>query len=106
MTTRLVVVIRDAGNLGGQEAQTCRVRAHGEPCRLRIHRHRGWTAALAQLHARHFRPAVARARLPKQLRFHDLRRTCVALLTANGRGTRIVKEHKDSRRRIDLAVAA
>jgi hypothetical protein len=49
---------------------------------------------------------VARGRLPKQLRFHDLRRTCVALLTANGRGTRIVKEHKDSRRRIDLAVAA
>jgi hypothetical protein len=31
MTTRLVVVIRDAGNLDGQEAQTCRVRAHGEP---------------------------------------------------------------------------
>jgi hypothetical protein len=30
MTTRLVVVIRDAGNLGGQEGQTW-VRAHGEP---------------------------------------------------------------------------
>jgi len=28
MTTRMVVVIRDVGNLGSQEAQTCRVPAH------------------------------------------------------------------------------
>jgi hypothetical protein len=28
MTTRLVVVMRDAGNLGSQDAQTCRVPAH------------------------------------------------------------------------------
>jgi hypothetical protein len=30
-----------------------------------------------------FPPAVAGARLPKQLRFHDLRYTCAALLIAN-----------------------
>ena len=30
--------------------------------------------------ARHFRPAVSRARLPERLRFHDLRHTCAALL--------------------------
>jgi len=44
-------------------------------------------------YARHFRPAVARARLPKQLRFHDLRHTCAALLIANGRHMEEMKDH-------------
>ena len=34
--------------------------------------------------ARHFRPAVERARLSDELRFHDLRHTCAALLIAAG----------------------
>ena len=42
-------------------------------------------------YARHFRPAPAR--LPKQLRFHDLRHTCAELLIANGRHTEEMKDH-------------
>jgi integrase len=34
--------------------------------------------------ARHFRPAVERAGLPDELRFHDLRHTCAALMIASG----------------------
>jgi integrase len=39
------------------------------------------------------RDAAARARLPKQLRFHDLRHTCAALLIANGRHMEETKDH-------------
>jgi len=34
--------------------------------------------------ARHFRPAVDAAELPDRLRFHDLRHSCAAILTAQG----------------------
>jgi integrase len=44
-------------------------------------------------YARHFRPAVARARLPKQLRFQDPRHTRAALLIANGRHMEEVKDY-------------
>ena len=44
-------------------------------------------------YARYFRPAAARAGLPKGLRFHDLRHTCAALLIANGRHMEEVKDH-------------
>jgi integrase len=42
---------------------------------------------------RHFRPAVSRAGLPEQLRFHDLRHTCAALLIADGQHMEAVKDH-------------
>jgi integrase len=57
------------------------------------------------LYRRHFRPAVERARMraikedrkedvmPEDLRFHDLRHTCAALLIANGRHMEEIKEH-------------
>jgi integrase len=57
------------------------------------------------LYRRHFRPAVAKARtraiqdgrkdeaIPEDLRFHDLRHTCAALLIANGRHMEEIKDH-------------
>ena len=57
------------------------------------------------LYRRHFRPAVEKARsktiaddrrddaIPGELRFHDLRHTCAALLIANGRHMEEVKDH-------------
>jgi integrase len=42
---------------------------------------------------RHFKPAVATAKLPTDLRFHDLRHTCAALLIANGRHLEEVKDY-------------
>jgi integrase len=42
---------------------------------------------------RHFRPAVLRAELAEDLRFHDLRHTCAAILIANGRHMEEVKDH-------------
>lgn len=41
---------------------------------------------------RHFKPAVARASLPAQLRFHDLRHTCAALLIAQGAHPKEIQE--------------
>ncbi|MDA8264320.1 MAG: site-specific integrase, partial [Actinomycetota bacterium] len=41
---------------------------------------------------RHFKPAVARAGLPPDLRFHDLRHTYIALLIAQGAHPRSVME--------------
>lgn len=41
---------------------------------------------------RHFVPAVARANLPKGLRFHDLRHTCAGLLIANGAHPKEIQE--------------
>lgn len=41
---------------------------------------------------RHFVPAVARAKLPKGLRFHDLRHTCAGLLIANGAHPKEIQE--------------
>jgi integrase len=43
--------------------------------------------------ARHFKPAVVAAGLPGDVRFHDLRHTCAALLIANGRHMEEIKEH-------------
>lgn len=43
-------------------------------------------------YTRHFKPAVERAGLPKELRFHDLRHTCAALLIAEGAHPRAIME--------------
>jgi integrase len=43
--------------------------------------------------ARHYKPAVVAAGLPTDVRFHDLRHTCAALLIANGRHMEEIKEH-------------
>ncbi len=42
---------------------------------------------------RHFRPAVVRTALPGNLRFHDLRHTCAAILIAEGWSMEQVKRH-------------
>ncbi|MEW6474219.1 MAG: site-specific integrase [Actinomycetota bacterium] len=42
---------------------------------------------------RHFKPAVKAAGLPDELRFHDLRHTCAALLVADGRHMEEVKDY-------------
>jgi integrase len=44
-------------------------------------------------YARHYRLAVARAGLPDDLRFHDLRHTCAAFLIAEGRHIEEVKDY-------------
>jgi hypothetical protein len=85
MTTQLVVVIPMPATLGlpgsanlpvpanvRAVTASCSPATEGGPLRWR------------NFYARHFRPAVARARLPKQLLFHDLRHACAALLIANG----------------------
>jgi len=41
---------------------------------------------------RHFKPAVIRAGLPPDLRFHDLRHTCAALLIAQGAHPKEIQE--------------
>ena len=41
---------------------------------------------------RHFKPAMARAGLPEQLRFHDLRHTAAALVIAEGATMEQVKQ--------------
>jgi integrase len=41
---------------------------------------------------RHFKPAVAAARLPEDLRFHDLRHTCAAMLIAQGAHPKEIQE--------------
>ena len=41
---------------------------------------------------RHFKPAVARAGLPPQHRFHDLRHMCTALLIAQGAHPKEIQE--------------
>jgi hypothetical protein len=46
--------------------------------------------------SKHFRSLVARARLPKQRRFHDLRHTRAALLIANGRYMEEMKDHLEN----------
>jgi integrase len=43
--------------------------------------------------ARHFRPAVEAAELPGDLRFHDLRHTCAAILIATGANLQEVKTY-------------
>jgi integrase len=61
----------------------------------------GWVFTAAEggqvrhrnFYARHFRPAVARAGLPDDLRFHDLRHTCAAFLIAEGRHIEEVKDY-------------
>jgi hypothetical protein len=85
MTTQLVVVIPMPATLGlpgsanlpvpanvRAVTASCSPATEGGPLRWR------------NFYARHFRPAVARARLPKQLLFPDLRHACAALLIANG----------------------
>ncbi len=42
---------------------------------------------------RHFKPALERAGLESAIRFHDLRHTCAAILTANGWSMEQVKRH-------------
>jgi integrase len=41
---------------------------------------------------RHYKPAVRRAGLPEDLRFHDLRHTCAALLIAQGAHPKEIQE--------------
>jgi integrase len=41
---------------------------------------------------RHYKPALARAGLPKAIRFHDLRHTCAALLIAQGAHPKEIQE--------------
>jgi len=53
---------------------------------------RGEPLRHAYLYRRHFRPAVARAGLPSDLRFHDLRHTYAALLIAQGAHPRSIME--------------
>lgn len=61
----------------------------------------GWVFTMAEggpirqrnFYRRHFKSAVGRSGLPEDLRFHDLRHTCAALLIANGRHIEEVKEH-------------
>src|SRR5215211_3999886 len=93
MMTRLVVVMRDAGNSAAEDAQTCRVPAPCERDSFVFTATECGPLRLRNFYARHFRPAVARARLPKQLRFHDLRHPCAALLIANGRHMEEMKDH-------------
>ena len=44
-------------------------------------------------YARHFKPAVRRAGLPSEVRFHDLRHTCAAWTIDRGHHMQEVKEH-------------
>jgi hypothetical protein len=61
----------------------------------------GWVFTAAEggpvrhrnFYARHYRPAVTRAGLPDDLRFHDLRHTCAAFLIAEGRHIEEVKDY-------------
>jgi len=46
----------------------------------------------SNFYRRHFRPAVALARLPDRTRFHDLRHTCAALLIGEGAHALAIKE--------------
>jgi integrase len=46
----------------------------------------------SNFYRRVFRPAAARAGLPDELRFHDLRHTCVALLVAQGAHPLAIKD--------------
>ena len=86
MTTRLVVVVRDAGN-PGRPGSANLPGTRPTPSRDGF----VFTATEGRpLRWRNFTPAISGPRWPapaspKQLRFHDLRRTCAALLIANGR---------------------
>ena len=61
----------------------------------------GWVFTAAEggplrhrnFYARHYRPAVAAAKLPDSLRFHDLRHTCAAFLIAEGRHIEEVEDY-------------
>lgn len=52
----------------------------------------GGALSHTNFYKRHYKPAVLRAGLPPQTRFHDLRHTCAALLIAEGAHTLAVKE--------------
>jgi integrase len=54
---------------------------------------RGGPIRHGNFYRRHFCPAVAGSPLPTELRFHDLRHTCAAILIANGRHLEEVKDH-------------
>jgi integrase len=49
-------------------------------------------ASLNSFYRTDFKPALVRARLPKAVRFHDLRHTCASLLIANGAHPKAVSE--------------
>ncbi len=53
----------------------------GEPIRNSNFRHRTW------------RRALAAAKLPADLRIHDLRHTCAALLISQGEGPKMIQDH-------------
>jgi len=63
-----------------------------EPNALLFTSETGGPASHANLYRRHFRPAVARAGLPPNFRFHDLRHSYVALLIAEGAHPRAIME--------------
>lgn len=50
------------------------------------------TALRRNFYRRHFKPAAQRADLPPELRFHDLRHTCAALLIAQGAHPKEIQE--------------
>jgi integrase len=53
---------------------------------------RGGPVRQSNFYARHFKPAVLRAGLPKQTRFHDLRHSYAAMLIAEGAHPRAIME--------------
>jgi integrase len=63
-----------------------------EPDALLFASERGGPVSHANLYRRHFKPAAARAGLPPNLRFHDLRHTYAALLIAEGAHPRAIME--------------
>jgi len=54
-------------------------------------RHSNW-------YPRHYKPAVTRAGLPRETRFHDLRHTYAAFLIAEGAHPRAIMERMATRR--------
>ena len=64
MTTRLVVVIRDAANLGSQMPNLPGTVPRASRDRFAFTTTEGGARRRHNFYARHFRPAVARARLP------------------------------------------
>jgi integrase len=68
------------------------VEAYPSPDRLVFTSAEGTPLRHRNFMRRHFKPAVVRAGLPEQLRFHDLRHTAAALLIAEGATMEQVKQ--------------
>lgn len=48
--------------------------------------------SISNLTAKHFKPALRRANLPKTIRLYDLRHTCATLLLGEGENPKVVSE--------------